>query len=163
MVGSLPRAGLLALAHSFSLARHFAVSFHSLSRLILAHLSSFSGDLHIFRCQAFMPTLVFVHEWLLPPLFHPTLWFFFCLFFSFSCSPLKSWVEKAGPHRQGVAPERVLGSQGRSFRPGDGQGLGMSAFSDRFQMLLWFLLGQPWCLPRSPEAVDMGPVLAGGW
>ena len=163
MVGSLPRAGWLALALTHSRWLAICCLLSLALHLILAHLSSFSGDLHILRHQAFMPTLVFVHEWLLSPLFYPTPCFFLYLFFSFSCRPLKSWVEKAGPHRQGVAPKRVLGSQGRSFRPGDGQGLGMSAFSGRFQMLLWFLLGQLWCLPLSPETVDVGPVLAGGW
>lgn len=129
MVGSLPRAGSLSLAltHSCWLTILLSPFTRSPTSFLLTFLLSVviftsSGiNVHAHSCVcarvAPLPTLL------------PHTLFFLYLFFSFSCSPLKSWVEKAGPHGQGVAPERVLGSQGRSIRPGDGQGLGMSAFS----------------------------------
>lgn len=96
--GPLPRAWPRRALYSFSLA-HFVVSFHSLSRLILV---TFLLSVVIFTSSGvkpLMPTLVFVHEWLLPTLPPHTLFFSLSLL-SFSLQPLKSWVEKAGPHRQ---------------------------------------------------------------
>lgn len=66
-----------------------------------------------------------------------------------SLQPVPARVVRAGPHRQ-ERPPRGVGSQGRSFRPEEGRGLGGSSCSDRFQKLLWFLLGQLWCSPATP-------------
>lgn len=88
---------------------------------------------------------------------------------SFFCSFLTAVVVKAGSHRQGVEPEGCRGSQGRSFRPDEGQGLGRSAFSDRFQGSCGFCLDSCGAFPRYPhpvpvpEAVDVGPLLTGRW
>lgn len=165
MAGSLPCAGSLplTLAHS----RWLTILLSPFTCSPTSFLLTFLLSLVIFISQDIKHSCPLLYSCMsgpsLPLLPH-TLFLSFSLCLSLSLlQPPQELGGEGWATQAGSGPREGVGSQGKSFRPGDGQGLGMLAFLGRFQKLLWFMLGQPWCLPLSPEAVDVGPILAGRW